>query len=249
MKAVIKSMLVAITTGSVMLSAAWAADPVLINFDAENAPFMFGKEGKAHGVYPQIIAAAFATMKVDVKLEPKPWKRALAEIDESKGGVGGIYKNDERAKKYDFSEPILAENTAVFYNKKKPIDFKTVADLHGYTVGVIRGWSYGDDFDAARKAGKISVEENVSDAANLKKLDAGNLDAVLAIEESGKAAIAATKLGTIEQGKIYLASNKAHLAFNKSANKTDLLANFSKTIAAMKKDGSLDKIVLKELAK
>ena len=232
-----------------LLGSAWAAGPVLINVDAENPPFMSAVGGKASGVYPAVISAAFAKLNLPVTIEAKPWKRALAEIDEAKGGVGGIYKNDERAAKYDFSEPILTENVAVYFNKTKPIDFKSVADLHGKKVGVIRGWSYGDAFDGAKKGGKLTAEEVPSDKANFLKLAEGRLDAVLAIEESGKAIITAEKLTSVDQAKVFLASNKAHLAFNKSAKQTELLAKFSKVITDMKQDGSLDKIVLQELSK
>lgn len=228
---------------------AYAADTVVINVDAENPPFMSSQNGKAAGVYPALISAAFAKMNVPMALEAKPWKRALTEMDEGKAGVGGIYKNDERAAKYDFSEPILTENTAVYFNKSKPLDYKTIADLYGKKIGVIRGWSYGDAFDAARKDNKLTVDEVTNDKANFMKLSEGRLDAVLAIDEAGKAVIAGEKLGNIDQGKVFLASNKAHLAFNKNAKQNELLARFSKAIADMKQDGSLDKIVLKELSK
>ena len=245
----LNKLVVGVMAGALLVGTAWGADPVLVLVDAENPPFMFAQDGKAAGVYPAVIAAAFAKMNVPAKFEAKPWKRALAEMDEGKGGVGGIYKNDERAKKYDFSEPILTENTAVYFSKSKVIDFKTVADLHGKKVGVIRGWSYGDAFDAARKDGKVSVEEVPNDKANFLKLADGRLDAVLAIEEAGKAIIASEKLASVDQGKTFLASNKAHLAFNKSSKQVELLAGFSKAIAGMQQDGSLEKIVLKELSK
>ena len=244
-----KRLVIGSIAGALLVGISWAADPLLVLVDAENPPFMFVQDGKAAGVYPAVISAAFVKMNVAAKFEAKPWKRALAEMDEGKGGVGGIYKNDERAQKYDFSDPILTENTAVYFNKSKPIDFKTVADLNGKRVGVIRGWSYGDAFDAARKDGKISVEEVPNDKANFLKLAEGRLDAVLAIEEAGKAIVVSEKLGNVDQGKTFLASNKAHLAFNKSSKQVELLANFSKTIAGMQQDGSLEKIVLKELAK
>ena len=241
--------LTAVLCGSVIAASVNAADQVLINVDAENPPFMFIREGKVSGVYPAVIVATMKKAGIAVTLEAKPWKRALAEIDEGKAGVGGIYRTAERAQKYDFSDPILTENIAVYFNRSKPIEFKALTDLNGKKVGVIRGWSYGDAFDAARNAGAISVEEVTSDRANLMKLAEGRLDAVLAIEESGKAAIAAAKLGNIDQAKTFLASNRAHLAFAKSAKQTELLGKFNKAIAAMKQDGSLDKIVLQELAK
>jgi len=233
----------------VALCTAWAADPVLINVDAENPPFMFGNDGKAAGVYPAVIFAAFSKLGIPVTVEAKPWKRALAEIDEGRAGIGGIYKNDERAQKYDFSEPILTENTAVYFNTSKPIDFKRVSDLKGKRVGVIRGWSYGGEFDAARKAGSVAAEETLSDRINLHKLARGRLDAVLAIEEAGSAVIKAEKLTGIEKSKTFLASNKAHLAFSKGAKQTELLAKFSRTIAGMRQDGSLNEIVVTELSR
>ena len=154
--------LLTVLCGYFIVGTTTAAESVLINFDAENPPFMFSKGGKMVGVYPAVIATAMKRIGIPVTLEAKPWKRALVEMDEGKGGVGGIYKNSERVQKYDFSEPILTENTAVYFNKAKPINFKVIADLNGRRVGVIRGWSYGDAFDTARKAGAFTVEEVTS---------------------------------------------------------------------------------------
>jgi len=248
MKAVGRS-LIAMLTAMAWFASASGVDPIRINVDAENAPFMSASEGLPSGVYPAVLVAAFARIKQPLVLETKPWKRALLELDQGKAGIGGIYKNDERNAKYDFSEPILTENIAVYFSKAKPIDFKALADLNGKRVGVIRGWSYGNLFDAARKDGKFTAEDVVNDRANFLKLAHGRLDAVLAVDEAGKAVISAEKLTHLDQSKVFLASNQAHLAFNKSARQTDLLAQFSQAIAQMKQDGTLDRIVNEELAK
>ena len=244
------ALLVAALVGSTFFAGGpcWAADPVLVNIDAENPPFMFASGGKPAGVYPAVITAAFAKMNVSVKIEAKPWKRAIAEMDEGKAGVGGIYKNEERAKKYDYSGPVLSENLAVYSHKDKPVEYKTIADLYGKKVGVIGGWSYGDEFDAAKKSGKLSVDEVNSDEKNLRKLDEGRLDAVIAVEDSAKPIISSRKLGNVIQAKQLLASNKSYLAFNKSANQTALLEQFSKAITSMRDDGSLNKIVAEALS-
>lgn len=60
---------------------AWAADPVAIVVDAENPPFMFAQGGKATGIYPALLTAAFARIDRPLRLEAKPWKRALEELD------------------------------------------------------------------------------------------------------------------------------------------------------------------------
>lgn len=82
-----------------------AAEPVAINFDANNPPFMFAQDGGAAGIYPAIVSAAMEKAGVPVKLDTRPWKRALAETDAGKSGIGGVYQNSDRARRYDFSDP------------------------------------------------------------------------------------------------------------------------------------------------
>lgn len=229
--------------------AALAAETVTIGVDSENPPFMSSKDGKAVGLYPAILTAAFAAMGDTAQIEAKPWKRCIADTDAGTAGTGGIYKNDERLKKYDFSEQIFVEKMAVYFNKSHPVSFSSVTDLMGKRVGVVRGWSYGDDFDKAAKEGKITTEEVTSDAQNFQKLAAGRVDVVLAIEEAGNSQLKAGKMTGLERAPAYLFQNPTYLAFNKSSKKTELLAKFNKAIADMKKSAKLDSIAGTELTR
>jgi len=231
------------------LPVAALAGETLVGVDSENPPFMSAKDGKAVGLYPAIITAAFAAMGDTVQIDPKPWKRCLSDTDAGTAGTGGIYKNDERLKKYDFSEQIFVEKMAVYFNKSHPVTFNGVADLLGKKVGVVRGWSYGDDFDKAAKEGKITTEEVTSDAQNFQKLAAGRVDVVLAIEEAGNSQLKAGKQTGLERAPTYLFQNPTYLAFNKSSKQTELLAKFNKVIAEMKKSAKLDKIAGTELTR
>ena len=226
-----------------------AAEPVVIVFDAENPPFMFNRDGHASGIYPAIVSAAMDRAGISVRLEIRPWKRALLEVDEGKSGIGGIYQNEDRMQKYDFSDPIMTENIAVYFNTAKPVVFHAVPDLYGKTIGVIRGWSYGSAFDIARQNGLVKVEEVSGDHSNFMKLADGRVDAILSIEESGRAILATGRFGKIGQSRPYLASNKAYLAFAKSAQRKDVLAGFNKALATMRHDGSFERIVAQELAR
>jgi len=225
---------------------ALAADPIIINFDQANPPFMFSKDGKAAGIYPAVIDAAFKQMKTAVSLQVKPWARALQEIDQGVAGVGGIYKNAEREKKYDFSEQIFTEKLVVYFNKSHPLTFNKVEDLKGKKVGVLRGWSYGDEFDAARKAGSITADETTGDDLNFQKLDMGRVDAVIAVAEAGDSLL--PKYKSLAAAATPLAQNPTYLAFAKSANKVALLKQFNETIKAMKASGELGKLVSQEVA-
>jgi polar amino acid transport system substrate-binding protein len=228
---------------------AHAAEPVKVCVDASNPPFMFAAAGMATGVYPALISEAFTMTETVTEISAKPWKRCISEIDSGTTGVGGIYKNEERQKKYDFSDPIYVERMAVYFNKSHAVDFSDIANLLGKRVGVVRGWSYGDDFDKAVKEGRITVEEVGSDSQNFEKLAIERVDAVLAIEEAGAMLLKSGKFPEVVKSAHYLFENPTFLAFNKSANQTDVLAKFNKAISDMKRSGKLSKIGSAELGK
>jgi polar amino acid transport system substrate-binding protein len=224
-----------------------AAGPVIIDLDSANAPFMSAKDGKAVGIYPAIIQAAFKHMNVAVTLQPEPWKRALEETDNGKAGIGGVYKNADREKKYDFSDKLFTEKIQVFYSKTAPVAFSGLDDLKGKKVGVIRGWSYGDDFDNARKAGAVIAEDGDSDEGNIRKLDAGHLDVVIAVAESGAAIMAKDKnVGVVATP---LTQNPTYIAFAKTANMKALLHQFDQALKEMQKTGELKSAVSAALGK
>ncbi len=234
-------------------SVANAADPTLVLVDAGNPPFMYNASGvdTAGGVYPALLLAAFARMGMPLVVKAVPWKRAMQELEHGVAGVGGIYRNEERASKFDYSEPLIVERIAVFYNSQRPIEFRNLHDLFGKRIGVIRGWSYGDELDLARKNEQLVVEEVNGDQQNFRKLASGRLDAVLAIVESGERMLeeGAGELAYVKMATTLLASNPAYLAFSKKQNQVETLKQFNKTLAAMKKDGSLDKLFQQELAR
>ena len=224
-----------------------AADTISVYVDTANPPFMYLKDGKAAGIYPALIQEAFRHMKVPVDVQAVPWSRALGAIDMGRAGVGGIYKNSERLQKYDYSDLLYVESLVVYFNTSNPITFNQISDLSGKRVGVLRGWSYGDDFDTARKAELFVTEEVGSDEQNFLKLEAMRIDLVIAIVESGDPLQRKGK--NIGCSSIPLSRNSTFLAFSKSKNCTELLRQFNQAIAAMKRDGEFEKLVSAELAK
>ena len=224
-------------------SVVQAQSDILIDFDAANPPFMFGTVTRAEGFYPDLIEAIFRQMNRPARLTAKPWKRAIAELDLGTAGVGGIYKTEERLKKYAFSEPLFVERIVVYFHRDKAIHFRTLADLNGKRVGVLLGWSYGDDFDNARKAGRIAVEEVYADSQNFDKLAQGRVDAVLAIEQVGTHLMRAARNANIEKSPVFLAANPTHLVFNKNQHAEALLRDFNAALAELKKNGVYTTIV------
>jgi polar amino acid transport system substrate-binding protein len=214
-----------------------------IAVDVADPPFMYEADGHATGLYPTLIAEAYRRIGIAVSLQAMPWKRALEGADEARSGVGGLYKTTDRLEKYDYSEKLFDEVLEVYVRKGEGFAFATPDDLKGRTIGVIRGWSYGDAFDTARRRGLFTVEEAAGDDQNFAVLAAGHIECILAIRQAAAAMIAARHLeGRVEALARPLSINPAYLAFNKSSDKRDELRQFDAAIDAMRADGSFASI-------
>jgi len=233
----------------IQASSGWT-QPLRILFDQANPPFMYAADRKAVGIYPAIIAEAFARMGQPVVMEAVPWKRALISIDEGHAGVGGIYKTEERLHKYDYSDPLFEETLLVVVREGSSLKYEGIESLRGMVLGISRGWTYGDEFEAARKAGVFKVEEADGDGQNLEKLRAQRIDVILCVREAAFSAMAGTgtrDMFTVQEKPFSV--NQAFLAFSKQTHMDRTLAEFNEALRAMHEDGTWDTIVTSVLGK
>lgn len=222
----------------------FGSEPVNVAVDNGNPPFMYQDGDRAEGLYPTIIESVFQRMKTPVAIKALPWKRALFDADNGNSGIAGIYKNTSRLKKYDYSDDIFRERLALFVLKERKFTYSNLKDLQGKEIGVIRGWSYGDEFDSLRKNQLFFVDEVKNDESNFKKLLAKRVDCVIAIEESGQSLISDDRFkGKIIQLQPYVAINPTYLIFPKISGQTDILTQFNATLKTMKNKGEYEELI------
>ncbi|MCP3925702.1 MAG: amino acid ABC transporter substrate-binding protein [Desulfobacterales bacterium] len=244
-----KTAVLIILLSLVCISQSFGSDPVVIAIDEGNPPFMYIDGGKAAGFYPTLIESIFQIMKIPVVIKPLPWKRAILNADQGKMGIAGIYKNADRLKKYDYSNEIFQEQLLLFIHKEKAFPYNNFSDLKGKTIGVIRGWSYGDEFDTYIKDKLFFVNEERNDAMNFKLLFNKRFDCLIAIKESGQDLIAKGNFeGENYKGKIIqlqppIAINSTYLIFSKTANQIYLLSKFNIVLKKMKAEGKYKKLI------
>jgi len=223
------------------------AGDLVINLDVGSQPTQYeNAEGQAQGIYPEILKQAFANMGVPARIQSRPFRRLLAELENGEAAVGAFIVTPERKANHDFSAPYFIEHVAVFHAPKLPA-YTSLADLKGYRVGVIQGWSYGTAFDQAAKQGDFHTEEVARDWQNFEKLLRGRLDYVVATELAGRAWLLANPGSPISQGKSYLLSASMHLAFNKRARQTRLLTRFDQAVQTLQQQGEIERIVAREI--
>ena len=171
--------ILSVVSGTAMI-AFGANDGMIVVVDENYPPYTFGTAKQANGLYPKLIEAIFARMGVEVEIQALHWEEALKAGEEGKAAVGGIYKNSARLKIHDYSEPLFEERLALYVKKGKTFHFTRLSDLQGKTIGLIHGWSYGEEFDIARTKYHFTVEEVETDVQNFKKLASGKIDCMVA---------------------------------------------------------------------
>jgi len=215
-----------------------------IGIDSAYPPYMHGSKHVAKGLYVQLLKNIFQKMNVGVVLEAKPWKRIMKKAKIGKWGVGGIYKNSERVKIFDYSEPIYHEKLVLFINKSSNLKFNSLEDLRGKKLGVMRGWSYGESFDKARKSKVFSVMETNKGKQSFALLLKNKVDGVVMDGISAKIILEKNNwAGKVKEETTPVARNAAYIVFLKSMKKSGVINKFNNALAKMRKDGSYDKII------
>lgn len=215
-----------------------------IYVDEANPPFMYREGDRAAGIYPDLIREIFERANLPVSIEAVPWKRALENVEQGKGAIGGVYKTRERKHKFLFSDPIYAEHLMIYQRADSFTPVNAIGDLFGKTVGIIRGWSYGDAFDAARGAGKFQISPSASDDQNLKMLALGRVDMVIAIRAAGDKIVKRLKLEqTVRRNDTPILENPTYIALNRHDPWVQHLPLINKAIAEIRTDGTWKKIV------
>ncbi len=232
---------IAILMAALALGLAAGAQEV-VTFDDANPPYMFQKDGKPAGLYVALATEAFKRAGIAADIRVAPWKRAVQAAEDGSSALGGCYSNADRLAKYDFTDGLFEETLVLIVQKGKAFKYGGVADLRGKRIGVMAGWSYGDDFDKAKADKALTADEADSDDANIRKLLAGRVDAIimdrLAATKQFSAALAGTEILPTP-----LTRNATYIIFKKSLGKQAVIAKLNAALKAMRADGSYDRIV------
>jgi len=148
-----------------------------------------------------IIISIYQTEGYEIELYnyKYPWARSLKNVETSEiDGIFPLVWNKNREKIFHFSSEWLNIDKAVIYvpsNKNIPwkSDFST---LRGLSIGVIRGWSYGDKWNSAIKKGIFKIIKADNDKQNFKMLGLGRVDGVAGWIYSTRYFLKVNKLST-----------------------------------------------------
>jgi len=198
-------------------------------------PYGYLEDGKAVGFELEIFAAVMDAMKRPVEFIERPWKRCLYMVQRGEADVviSALKTSEREAFLYFPQEPISLSQTAFFTTTTNPIEFNGAYEsLKDYTIGVVSGFSYGPDFDAA---GFLTKDEATSSEQVLKKLLAGRYE--IAVGNIAVISSIAEKLGERQNIRFLtplVHSQELYVGFSKAKGHEKLAQDFSNALAEFK---------------
>lgn len=211
-------------------------------------PYIFEIDGKTVGVCAELAEEAFARLGIDVIYTQYPFPRML--MYGKTGGVDAVmlvFKTSNREAYLYYPEHALSYEENVFFTKKGvKISYSgNLEELNAYTVGVIRGFSYGDLFDHATFITRI---EAIDDEMLLKLLLAGRYQ--VAVGCKSVISYHAEKMGVLDEITFLTPNlfdkNPLYIGFSKAKSENEeLVIKFSEAIAELKKTGHYQRILEK----
>lgn len=228
-----------------MLLATLLRAETMITAEGDPWPPFLDPDHPAQGVATELVTAAFASQGYELKLTFRPWARAIANVKSGAADVLiGTWWTQERTSFLAYSEPYIRNEIKFIKRREDTFEYQGLESLKDKTVGTVRGYGYGDDFNAARF---FTKEETPALLSSIRKVIAGRID--LSLEDE----LVARSLITKEDPKLLdqiaftqnaLSSQTLHVSSGlKNPRHKELIDAFNKGLTNIKTNGTYDAIM------
>ncbi len=211
-------------------------------------PYEYEEYGKIEGIAVDLIKEAFKRMDQPIEIKLYPFARAIKMVEKGEAdAIFTLFKTQERESFVDYSnEVLITQKTYLYVLKDSPITYDgDLGKLNNYTFGKVLKVTYGQTFEEAVKAKKITkFKESISGEANMDLLLNKKID-ILVSHKEGVQSILKKKFKTeyVKELEPDLDMISSYMAFSKKSNLEQLRDKFDKTLRKMKEDGSYQRIV------
>ncbi len=199
-------------------------------------------EGRFVGLDMAIVNAVMEHIQVDLEVIKVPWDRVTKMLN--RGDIDFAFQFvgvPSRFERYIMVGPFRHGKTVFAVKEDSKLrSYRDLRDLTNRAIGVVKGYSYTDEFDSAKYLDKI---EHFDNQALLKRLLTGDVD--LIIGDLMTLTFLAKQQDNYDQIRFLdriLRVVPRYIAFNKKVpNKAAL---FEEGLEAIRKNGTYDRIIL-----
>ncbi|RSM32487.1 amino acid ABC transporter substrate-binding protein [Aeromonas salmonicida] len=226
------------SVSSVLAMSAVQAVPLNVMTE-DYPPFnMQGEGGKIVGLSTEVVEELLKRAGVEYKLSMMPWKRAYEDtLSTPNNALYSTTRTPEREALFKWVGPLVNNNWVFFANPGSNVTIASLEDAKQYSVGGYNG-DAAAEFLKAQGFDKLQLAAN--DTANVKKLAAGRID-LWATGEYLAPYLANQEKTTNPKPVFVFKETQMSLAFNKETP-DDLINKLNEILAAMKADGTIEKI-------
>ncbi len=238
------TMLGACSKGSEQAAALPAGEKTyIVATDASYAPFEYMENNKVIGFSHDILEAAGAKEGLKFDFVNTPFEGIFANVDKGDSDVAlaSITITEERKKQVDFSDPYF-EATQMIVTADKGSDIKSFADLKERMVSVQNGTTADLILQDLQGKGSTKIKRFETMPLAFKELQSGGVDAT--VGDNGVVQNFVTNNPNVNMNLFVDPSfDKEFYDFVvKKGRSNDLLPKINKGLAAIKADGTYEKI-------
>lgn len=227
--------------------SAIAQDPPALKFTTQDfRPFSYFQGDQVAGPAVDIINEVCKDSQISCSFKLYPWTRAQQFVrDGSAHGMFVIGWNKKRTEWLHFSPPILNTEYGFFVIEDNPLQFKSVEDVKGYTVGVFGPSNTSKSLEKIKNTiGDMRIDMTPDDESAFKKLSIGRITAVFSNRDVGYALIKKLNLKNIR----YAGQQRAlqyYIGFSKEHTDKTLVDQFNASFMKLHKKGVIQAILKK----
>ena len=209
-------------------------------------PYQYVKGSQVTGLDYEIIRNAFQSQGLKISVTLHPWDECIQRVDQGLAdGIFQMAKTPEREKRFLFSDLLRIAKTVFFCNKAKPVTLDSgdslIEKLQETKTAVVKGYSYGSDFDHLQGICKVSVN---SHQESLLELSAGKVGLAIMDRGVGVYLIDELKLGDKLQGVAnFEIARPLFAAFQES--RLDIQEIFDRGLEEIRRNGAYDELMSK----
>ncbi|WP_213878498.1 transporter substrate-binding domain-containing protein [Pseudomonas sp. dw_358] len=198
------------------------------------------------GLATELVTTALQRAGFSSGFEQVPWARALLGVGEGRYDILiNAWYSDERTRIGQFSVGYLNNRVLFIRRKNSTVDFQgDYSTLHPYPIAVVRGYAYSQGFDSDDQMQKVLVH-NFPMAVQM--LAAGRVQLALDDELVARYYLSRETpaiRNAVEFLPTPLSSNQLRILVSlKNPDHDRIVKGFDQQIAAMKADGTYDRLV------
>lgn len=199
--------------------------------------------GRFQGYSWDIVRESFHAQGYTIELVVTHWARAMASVKE--GNVDLLYPtgmNTERLAYFSYSEaPVNDAAFLVYVNQDTEIEWQGLASLEGMTIGMVRGYNFGDEWSEQEGISKYPLN---SIEQGFRMLRRGRLDGFAGYETNWDYVLKEMELqGSFDKLPEFGSSREYVVGLQTNPDTERLLRDFDAGLQAIKESGEYQRIV------